>query len=60
MIDVSSNEAVGRVLRSLKENNAEFARQRYAQRNAPFLKVLMIFLVFASGVAAGTLLMTAH
>jgi ferric-dicitrate binding protein FerR (iron transport regulator) len=57
MTDVSANETVERVLRSLKENSAEFQRKRHAERNARIRKALVICLVFAIGLAVGALLM---
>ncbi len=56
MTDLTSPEVAERIIRSLKENSADFERQRRAQRNSSARRVVLIFLVFAVGLAAGILL----
>jgi hypothetical protein len=55
MTDVAADETVRRVKLSLKENSANFVRERHAQRYARFHRVIVIGLVFAAGVVAGGL-----
>jgi hypothetical protein len=55
MTDLTSDPKFERILRSLKENSAEFDRKRQAQRNARIRQALVVCLVFAIGVAAGAL-----
>jgi len=59
MTDVAADQLFERILRSLKENSAEFARRERARRHARIRRIIFVCLVFASGVAAGALLMTA-
>lgn len=56
MTDLTSHEMAERIIRSLKENSADFERQRRAQRNAGLRRVLVITLVFAVGLTVGALL----
>jgi uncharacterized membrane protein YoaK (UPF0700 family) len=54
--DLTANEMAERIVRSLKQNSADFERQRLEQRRASVRQLVVIFLVFAVGVAAGALL----
>jgi hypothetical protein len=45
-----------RIVRSLRQNSADFERQRLERRRAGMRQLAVIFLVFAVGVAAGALL----
>jgi hypothetical protein len=56
MTDLTSDQKFDRILHSLKENSAEFARKRHAQRNARIRQALVIGLVFAVGIAVGALM----
>lgn len=57
MTDLTSDPKFERILRSLKENGAEFERKRHAERNGRIRRAFVICLVFAIGVAAGALVM---
>ena len=59
MTELTANEMAERIIRSLKENSAEFVRKERAQRLARVRKILLFFGVFAAGVAAGALLVAA-
>ena len=59
MTDLTSREMAERIIRSLKENSSDFERQRRAQRNASVRRILVIFVIFAVGLAAGVLLKAA-
>jgi hypothetical protein len=59
MTDLTSRELSDRIIESLKENSADFKRQRHAQRNAKLYRILIVCLVFAAGLAVGVLLKTA-
>ena len=59
MTDLTSREMAERIIRSLKENSSDFERQRRAQRNAGVRRILVIFVIFAVGLAAGVLLKAA-
>ena len=59
MTDMTADEMYDRILRSLKENSAELAREERARRYAPVRRALVICLIFAAGVAVGALLVTA-
>jgi hypothetical protein len=59
MTDLTADEMYDRILRSLKENSAEFVRQERAEKTARLRKALVFCLVFAAGVAVGALLVTA-
>jgi len=56
MTDLTSNEVAERIVRSLKQNSADFTTQHLAQRRANRRRALVICLVFAVGVAAGLIL----
>lgn len=56
MSDVAADQLFERILRSLKENSAEFAREKHAQRNARIRQFVYVCVVFASGVTIGVLL----
>ena len=57
MSDVAADLLFERILRSLKENSAEFAREKHARRNARIRQIVYIGVVFASGLVIGALLM---
>jgi len=57
MTALTDDEMFDRIQRSLKENSAEFARERNAQRHARIRQALVICLVFAAGIAVGALVM---
>jgi hypothetical protein len=59
MTDFTADEWADRIIRSLKENSAELAREERARRNAPIRRVLVMGLIFAAGVATGALLVAA-
>ena len=59
MTDLTADQRFDRILRSLKENSAEFVRKERDQRIARVRKILLFCCVFAAGVAAGALLVTA-
>lgn len=56
MSDVAADQLFERILRSLKENSAEFAREKHARRNARIRQIAYVGAIFASGVAIGALL----
>jgi hypothetical protein len=56
MSDVAADQLFDRILRSLKDNNAEFAREKRAQRTSRVLKIPCVCVVFAAGIALGALL----
>jgi F0F1-type ATP synthase assembly protein I len=55
MTDLTADEMLDRIQRSLKESSAEFAKKRHAERNARIRQAIVICLVFAMGVAVGAL-----
>ncbi len=57
MTDLTADEMLDRIQRSLKENSAEFSKKRHAGRNARIRQAVVICLVFAMGVAVGALAM---
>jgi hypothetical protein len=57
MSDPTADKMFDRILRSLKENSAEFARKERAEQTARIRQVVYAGLVFAGGVVAGALLM---
>jgi len=59
MTDLTSDEMAERIIRSLKENSADFVRRHRARRTARLRKILLFCLVFAAGVATGAFLVTA-
>jgi hypothetical protein len=56
MTGLTSDELFERILRSLKENSAEFARKERARRMAPIRRIVFGCLIFASGVIVGALM----
>ena len=56
MSDVAADQLFERILRSLKENSAEFARKKHAQRSARIRQIVYVCVIFASGIALGALL----
>jgi hypothetical protein len=56
MTDVTADETVDRVIRSLEANSANFAEQRRAARGATFRKLMVVGFVFVAGVVAGLLI----
>jgi hypothetical protein len=59
MTDLPSHEMAERIVRSLKQNSADFVRQRRAQRNARVYRILVVCLIFAAGLGVGVLLKAA-
>jgi hypothetical protein len=59
MTDMTSDEWAEKIIRSLRENSADFKRQRRTQRYAKARRILIVCLIFAAGLAAGILLKTA-
>ena len=57
MSDVAADQLFERILRSLKENSAQFVREKHARRNARIRLIAYACAIFASGVAVGALLM---
>jgi hypothetical protein len=56
MSDVAADQLFERILRSLRENSAEFARNKRAQRSARIRQIVYVCVIFASGIALGALL----
>jgi uncharacterized membrane protein YoaK (UPF0700 family) len=59
MTDVTGDERADRIIRSLKENSAELARELRAARNTRVRQIVVMCLIFVTGVAVGALLVTA-
>ena len=59
MTDITSNETFDRVVRSLEENGAHFAKQEQAKRRARLQRVFLFCVIFAAGAAVGALIATA-
>jgi hypothetical protein len=59
MTDMSANEKFDRILRSLKENNAELAREQRSEQTARIRQITIMCIIFITGIAAGALLVTA-
>jgi hypothetical protein len=59
MTGLAADERAERIIRSLKENSAEFVQRDRAQRMAPVRIFIQNCLVFAAGVAVGALIVTA-
>ena len=59
MTDLTADEMFNRLVRSLKENSAELARERRAEQSARVRQIAVVCIIFVTGVAAGALLMTA-
>jgi hypothetical protein len=57
--DLTADQLFDRILRSLQENSAEFAREERARKTAHLRKILTFCVVFAVGVAVGALLVVA-
>lgn len=57
MTDISAHELHDRILRSLKENSAEFQRRARAERFARIRLPLFVGLAFAAGIGVGMLLL---
>ena len=56
MSDVAADQLFERILRSLRENSAEFARNKRAQRSARIRQIVYVCVIFASGIVLGALL----
>jgi uncharacterized membrane protein YoaK (UPF0700 family) len=56
MSDVAADQLFERILRSLKENSAEFARKKRAQRSERIRQIVYVCVIFASGIVLGALL----
>ena len=48
-----------RIVQSLRENNAELAREQRAERTARVRQIVIMGVIFITGIAAGALLVTA-
>ena len=59
MTDLTSDELSERIVRSLKENSVELAREQRSARNARIRHIIVTCLVFITGIAAGALLVSA-
>jgi hypothetical protein len=59
MTDLTADEMFKRIVRSLKENSAELAREQRAEQNARVRQIAIMCLIFVGGIAAGALLITA-
>jgi hypothetical protein len=58
--NLAADQKFDRILRSLKENSAEFESRRRAEQGARVRRVLAFCFVFAAGAAVGALSMTLH
>ena len=58
MTDVSSNEMVERVLRSLKSNSNEFQGRLHSERTRRIRRQLFMVVIFLSGLIVGALPIT--
>jgi hypothetical protein len=58
MTDLTTDEMAERIIRSLRENSAELAREQQAQRSARVRQIVVVCLIFVTGVAVGALLVT--
>ncbi len=58
MSELTADEVYDRIVRSLKENSAELAREQRAEQNARVRHIAIVCGIFVAGVAAGALLMT--
>ncbi|MEA2950112.1 MAG: hypothetical protein QOI40_5442, partial [Alphaproteobacteria bacterium] len=56
---LTSDEWADRIIQSLKDNSADFKKQRRAQRNAKVRRILVVSLIFAAGLGVGVLLKAA-
>jgi hypothetical protein len=59
MTDLTADEMFDRIAQSLKENNAELAREQRAERTARIRQIAIMCIIFITGIAAGALLVTA-
>jgi hypothetical protein len=59
MTNLASHEWAERIIQSLKDNSADFKKQRRAQRNAKVRRILVVSLIFAAGLGVGVLLKAA-
>jgi hypothetical protein len=59
MTEFTANEWADRIVRNLKENSAELAREERARRFAPVRRAIVLGGVLAIGMALGALLATA-
>jgi len=58
MSELTADEMYDRIVRSLKANSAELAREQRAERNARVRYIAIVCGIFVAGAAAGALLMT--
>jgi hypothetical protein len=56
MTDLTTDEMAERIIRSLKENSAELARELRAERHVPYLRIAVKSMIFVAGLAASVLL----
>jgi hypothetical protein len=59
MINLTADERAERIIRSLDENNAELARELRAERNGRTRQIVVMGLIFITGLVAGALLVIA-
>jgi hypothetical protein len=59
MTNLTNDEWADKIVQSLKDNSADFVRQKRAKRNAKVYRVLFVCLVFAAGLGVGILLKSA-
>jgi hypothetical protein len=59
MTDRSTDQTFDRILQSLRENNAELARELRSERTARGRQIAIMCAIFIGGIAAGALLVTA-
>jgi hypothetical protein len=56
---ISTDEFAAKIVRSLRENSAELAREQRSQKFARARQLGLMCIIFVAGVAAGALLITA-
>ncbi len=59
MAAMMADEIADRIVRSLKDNSAELAREQRSKQAAHARRLALMCLIFAAGIAAGALLVTA-
>ena len=55
MTDLTGDERAEKIIRSLKENSAELAGEQRAARNARIRQIVVMCLIFVTGLVAGAL-----
>ncbi|MEJ0074003.1 MAG: hypothetical protein WDO17_00910 [Alphaproteobacteria bacterium] len=59
MTSLTTDEMADRIVRSLKSNSVELAREQRSAANAKMRQIGLVCLVFATGLAAGVALVLA-